>query len=127
MDLVVIVAVNLLPQNAAYTSQLIEFLQGAGSNDAVLKPEVGSFDPGFGLRREGVDDFHTWNAHYLATKGQQHRFEGSICTTLYPFLARSETRVGSQRSSTEAYPRAARGLCGLDMSPSRLLWEEISE
>ena len=49
VDLVVVVAVHFVFEHGAHFFRGGEFLEGAGSDDAVLQPAVGAFDLSFGL------------------------------------------------------------------------------
>ena len=58
VDLVVIVTVDFVSQNAADIIQGGEVLQGTGADDAILEPAVRTLDLAFRLRGEGIGDIH---------------------------------------------------------------------
>jgi hypothetical protein len=53
VDLVVIVAIKFIMQDAAYILQGGQFFEGTSTDDAILEPAVGAFHFTLGLRRPG--------------------------------------------------------------------------
>jgi hypothetical protein len=58
VDLVVIVAVKFIMQDAAYILQRSQFFEGTSADDAILEPAVGALHFALGLRRESIGDIH---------------------------------------------------------------------
>jgi hypothetical protein len=59
VDLVVVVAVDFIAQDAADFFQVGKLFQGAGTDNTILEPAIGAFDLALGLRGEGIGDIHT--------------------------------------------------------------------
>jgi len=66
VDLVVVVAIDFVVQDAPNFFQIGDVLQSTSADNAVLQPAVRAFDLTFGLRRESIGDVHTHQAHDLA-------------------------------------------------------------
>ena len=69
VDLMIVVAIDLLSQDRAGFFKGGDILVDARSDNAVLQPAVGSFDLAFGLGRQGESNIHPKDAHYLSPLG----------------------------------------------------------
>jgi hypothetical protein len=87
MNLVVVVAINLLPQYASNLIDVRQLLSRTGSHDPVLQPAIGSLDFTFCLGREGIDDTDAEYPHHLSPLrrrfiGLKHMFSPETVSSL---------------------------------------------
>ena len=126
VDLMVIVAVELVAQDAADLFQGGEVLEGTGADDAILQPAVRAFHLALGLRGEGIGDIHssrriTWR--HCGSMSSVWR----ICLRqmAVPVLNKAEdpqiVHVVAQRQSIGLH----HGLRSLNMGPGGLLRDKI--
>jgi len=91
MDLVIIVALDFFVQDRASVRQGGDVFQGAGADNPILEPTIGSFDLAFGLGREGIDNIHPEQAQTGASLGiDLIRFENVFAPQAIPVLDEAE-------------------------------------
>lgn len=58
MNLTVIISMKLLIENLLSLFNISNIFPDAGFDEPILKPAVRTFNFAFGLRRQGISDFH---------------------------------------------------------------------
>ena len=66
MNLVEIVALDLLLQDSPHVFEGGELFESTGTNNPILQPTKRAFDLAFGLRRKGLDHIHAQQAQTSA-------------------------------------------------------------
>ena len=127
MDLVEIVALDFLLEDATYVFQGGEPFESTGADDPILQPTIGALDLALGLRRKGVGHIHTQQAHDLTPlRIDVIRSQDLLVPDAVPALDEAEDaqiiHVVLQRQSIGLH----QALCGPDMGPGGLLGYEIS-
>jgi len=125
MNLLVVIAMDFLSEDLLGGFDIGDIFSDTGSDQPVLEPPVGAFHFAFGLRRQGIGNFHiTILQNLFPLRGGFISKEVVFSPEGVSSLNESKDRVGVDVVGVRESVLKDDALEGQDMSPSGLLFDQ---
>jgi len=125
VDLTVIIAVDFLSKDVLGWLDSGNVFSDAGSDKVVLKPTVGPLNLAFGLRREGISDFHIAILQDLFPLGRSFIGQKMVCSPEgIPSLDKPKDGMAIDIISERRTVAKDNNLEGLNMGPTGFFLDE---
>ena len=125
MNLLIVIAMDFVPEDLLGGLDVGDIFSDTGSDQAVLKPAVGALHFRFGLRRQGIGDFHiTILEDLLPLRRSLIGQQVVLSPEGVPSLEESEDGMGVYIGGVRESILKDDALEGQDTSPSGLLFDQ---